>query len=57
MSTTRSTRKDPSKVTKERVAFLVEQDIEESGRIARYIRQHSKSRDVSANIISRVLHS
>ena len=36
----------PSKVTKDRLAFLVEQEITECGKMARHVCQHSGSREV-----------
>ena len=43
-----STRKrDPSHVAKGRISNLVQQDIEEFGKIVRYARQSSNSKDVN----------
>lgn len=45
MASTRKHR-DPSEVAKARIGALVQQDIDELGKIVRYVRQHSNSRDV-----------
>lgn len=36
----------PSKAVKERVAYIVEQDINELGKVAQYIRKRSQSKEV-----------
>ena len=43
---------DPSRKTKERVVTLVKQDIEEIGKVVKYVRQRSDARDVSGNFIT-----
>ena len=43
---------DPSKKTKDRVATLVKQDIEEIGKVVKYVGQRSDARDVSGNLIT-----
>ena len=40
---------DPSRRTKERVATVVKQDIEEIGKVVKYVRERSDARDVSGN--------
>ena len=42
-----SSKKDPSKITKERITDILEDSIDEFGKVARNVRQHSNSRDVS----------
>lgn len=46
MSSSRKPKKDPSQVAKDRITSILEQDVEECGKIARYVRQHSNSKDV-----------
>lgn len=46
MSSSRKPKKDPSQIAKDRITSILEQDVEECGKIARYVRQHSNSRDV-----------
>ena len=41
---------DPSRRTKERVASLVKQDIEEVGKVVKYARQRSDAKDVSKKL-------
>ena len=38
--------RDLSKGVKERIAYIIQQDIEECGKVAQYVRKRSKSREV-----------
>ena len=40
-------KKDPSRLTKERITLLMQESINESGKIAKYVTQRSNSREVS----------
>ena len=44
---THKEKEKPSQVTKDRLTNLVQQDINECGKIAKYLVQHSGSREVS----------
>ena len=47
-------KRDPSQIAKGRICTLVQQDIEEFGKIVRYVRQSSSTREVSYELQSRV---
>ena len=43
--------RDLSKGVKERIAYILQQDIEECGKVAQYVRKRSQSREVNTDTV------